>query len=88
MTHTLTKAITALTLAVASFLPANAQDAFFVYRNDGQFNAFFNDEIDSIVCSNIDLDSIVHEEFVVQEFHTPDSIYRIPIASIDSVGFQ
>lgn len=88
MTHTLTKAITALTLAVASFLPVNAQDAFFVYRNDGQFNAFFNDEIDSIVCSNIDLDSIVHEEFVVQEFHTPDSIYRIPIASIDSVGFQ
>ena len=88
MTHTLTKAITALTLAVASFLPANAQDAFFVYRNDGQFNVFYNDMIDSIVFSEIDLDSIVHEEFVVQEFHTPDSIYRIPIASIDSVGFQ
>jgi hypothetical protein len=44
--------------------------------------------VDSIVFSEIDLDSIVHEEFVVQEFHTPDSIYRIPIASIDSVGFQ
>lgn len=88
MKHALLKLAITLTLAVSAILPSNAQDAFFVYRNDGQFNAFFNDEIDSIVCSNIDLDSIVHEEFVVQEFHTPDSIYRIPIASIDSVGFQ
>lgn len=88
MKHALLKLAITLAFAVSAILPSNAQDAFFVYRNDGQFNAFFNDEIDSIVCSNIDLDSIVHEEFVVQEFHTPDSIYRIPIASIDSVGFQ
>ncbi|MBO5698409.1 MAG: hypothetical protein J6R79_00155 [Bacteroidaceae bacterium] len=90
MKHILTRFITVTVLIVVQIflLTAKAQDAIFVYRNDGQFNAFFNNEIDSIVCSKIDIDSITHEDFVVQEFHTIDSIYRIPITSIDSVGFQ
>lgn len=62
--------------------------AFFIYRNDGQFNAFFNDEIDSISFSNIDADSIWHDEIVMQEIWMTDSVCRIPIAAIDSVGFQ
>lgn len=74
-------------LAVACALQLNAQEAFYIYRNDGQFNAFFHEEVDSIVYSNIDLDSLLHDEYVVQEVYTEDSIYRIPLVAIDSVGF-
>lgn len=67
---------------------AEAPKAFFVYRNDGQFNAFFYDEIDSISFSNLDADSVLFEDIVTQEIWTADTVYRIPLASIDSVGFQ
>lgn len=75
-------------LAVAYALQLNAQEAFYIYRNDGQFNAFFHEEVDSIVYSNIDLDSLLHDEYVVQEVYTEDSIYRIPLVEIDSVEFD
>ena len=76
-----------LVLTVQAWGQSDDKKAFYVYRNDGQFNAFFHTEIDSIVCSPIDLDSVCHDYDVVQEFWTEDSVYRIPIASIDSVGF-
>ena len=76
-----------LVLTVQAWGQSDDKKAFYVYRNDGQFNAFFHTEIDSIVCSPIDLDSVWHDYDVVQEFWTEDSVYRIPIASIDSVGF-
>lgn len=62
-------------------------DAFYIYRNDGGFNAFFREEVDSIVYSNYDNDSIWYDDVVTQVVYTPDSIYRIPLAAIDSVGF-
>lgn len=62
-------------------------EAFYIYRNDGEFNAFFRDEVDSIAYSDYDIDSIRHTNFVVQDVFTEDSIYRIPLAAIDSVGF-
>ena len=62
-------------------------DAFYIYRNDGDFNAFFREEVDSIVYSNYDNDSIWYDDVVTQVVYTPDSIYRIPLAAIDSVGF-
>ena len=62
-------------------------DAFYIYRNDGQFNAFFRDEVDSIAYSHYDLDSIYYDENVTQLVYTPDSLYRIPLAVIDSVAF-
>ncbi len=62
-------------------------DAFYIYRNDGQFNAFFRDEVDSIAYSYYDLDSVRYEEVVTQLIYTADSIYKIPLAAIDSVGF-
>lgn len=64
-----------------------AQNTVYVYRNDGMFNAFFMEDVDSIVYSQIGIDSIMHENYVVQEIHTPDSIYRIPLNAIDSIGF-
>lgn len=62
-------------------------DAFYIYRNDGGFNAFFRDEVDSITYSCYDLDSVYYNDYVMQVVYTPDSIYRIPLATIDSVGF-
>lgn len=68
-------------------LPLQAQQAFYIYRNDGAINTFITTEIDSMTYSRLDIDSIAHDEYVVHEVYTPDSIYRIPIEVIDSVGF-
>lgn len=65
-----------------------AQDAFYIYRNDGQFDGFFFDEIKRMGYSKFDLDSVEYDVYVVQEIETADSLYRIPLAAIDSIGFQ
>lgn len=65
-----------------------AQDAFYIYRNDGDFNGFFFDEVISMSYSKIDPQGVEHEEYVIQEIETADSIYRIPLCAIDSIGFQ
>ena len=70
-----------------SSLAQTVGEAFYIYRNDGGFNAFFRDEVDSIAYSNYDTDSIYFDEAVMQVVYTQDSIYRIPLAAIDSVGF-
>ncbi len=62
-------------------------EAFYIYRNDGQFNAFFRDEVDSIAYSYYDADSVHYDEVVTQIVYTADSIYKIPLAAIDSVAF-
>ena len=62
-------------------------EAFYIYRNDGGFNAFFRDEVQSIEYSNYDADGNYYDEIVTQIVNTPDSIYQIPLATIDSVGF-
>ena len=64
-----------------------AQDAFYVYRNDGDFNGFFYDQVKRMGYSKFDLDSIEHDIYVIQEIETDDSLYRIPLAAIDSIGF-
>ena len=78
-----------LSLVVAPlFAQETSQYAIINYCNDGDFNIFLNSEIDSITYSRFDLDSIEYEDIVVQEVWTPDSVYRIPLSSIDSIGFQ
>lgn len=62
-------------------------ETFYVYRNDGMINTFFRSEIDSIAYSYYDADSLLYEEIVSQVVYTHDSIYQIPLAVIDSVGF-
>jgi hypothetical protein len=62
-------------------------EAFYIYRNDGMINTFFRSEIDSIAYSYYDADSLLYDEIVSQVVYTPDSIYQIPLAVIDSVGF-
>lgn len=62
-------------------------EAFYIYRNDGGFNAFFRESINYIDYSCYDLDSVLHDDYVTQVVHTWDSIYRIPLEVIDSVAF-
>lgn len=64
-----------------------AENVFYVYQNDGKINAFFTYEVDSIVSSQLDLDSVWHTTYQVQEIWTSDSVYRIPLDNIDSVSF-
>ena len=66
----------------------HAQDAFYIYRNDGDFNGFFYDQVVRMGYSKFDLDSVEHDVYVVQDVETVDSLYRIPLAAIDSIGFQ
>ena len=62
-------------------------DAFYVYRNDGMINTFFRSDVDSIGYSYYDADSLLYDEIVTQVVYTPDSIYQIPLATVDSVSF-
>lgn len=84
------KRLSLILLLAAVTLSGVAQtigEAFYIYRNDGQFNAFFRDEVQSIEYSYYDADSVKYEEIVTQVVITADSVYKIPLAAIDSVGF-
>lgn len=83
--HTLIYLFLCLTIVCA--FAAQAQRSFRFHKSDGNMQSFFYSALDSITFSNIDLDGVSHDAVVVQEFHTPDSIYRIPLAEIDSVAF-
>ena len=77
-------------LAVSSMLPVSAQqiqDALYIFRNDGKFSAFFFGDIDHIEYSRIDTLGVEHDDYVVQEIHALDSVFRIPVSAIDSVAF-
>lgn len=67
---------------------AQAQEAFYIYRNDGDFNGFFYDEVVEMRQSKIGVDSVEYDRWVTQEVVLADTIYRIPLAAIDSIGFQ
>ena len=86
--RTLLYMLTLLLSAIA--VPADAQqrqDALYIYRNDGQFNAFFYGDIQRICYSKIDTLGIEHDDFVVQEVWALDTVFRIPVDAIDSVSF-
>jgi hypothetical protein len=81
--------LTAL-LSVLSLQSAEAQqrqDALYIFRNDGQFNAFFYGDIERIEYSRVDTFGIKRHDYVVQEIYALDSVYRIPLSAIDSVSF-
>ena len=81
-----------LMVALMSVAPAFAQEsqqyAIYNYRNDGDFNAWMNIDVEKITYSCSGLDGVEHDDIVVQEVWTPDSVYRIPISAIDSIGFR
>ena len=63
------------------------QDALYIFRNDGQFNAFFYGDINRIEYSKIDTLGVEQDDYVVQEVYALDSLWRIPLNAIDSVAF-
>ena len=86
--HSISRYVLALILMMAAAQQLQAQDAFYIYRNDGDFNGFFFDEIVRMSYSKTDLEGEEHNEYVIQEVETKDSLYRIPLCAIDSIGFQ
>ena len=86
--HTIYKYMLVLILMMIGAQQLQAQDAFYIYRNDGGFNGFFFDQIVRMGYSKTDLEGEEHDVYVVQEIETIDSLYRIPLAAIDSIGFQ
>lgn len=83
------KIILTFVLLLSVICGAMAQnDAMYVYRNDGIINAFLKADVDSMRYSQLDLDSVLHNNYVVQEVWAVDSVYRIPLEKIDSVSFD
>lgn len=80
----------ALMASVFQLIPVQAQNQFAIYnyRNDGDFNAWLDSDVEKITYSNTDLDGVEHENIVVQEVWTSDSIYRIPLETVDSIAFN
>lgn len=76
-----------LLFSVVVYLTLHAHQAFYVYRNDGNVNGFLSSEVDSIRCSRMGMDSILYENFQVQEIWMQDTVVRIPLSLIDSVSF-
>lgn len=77
-------------LSICSIQTSHAQakqDALYIFRNDGQFNAFFFGDIDRIEYSKIDTLGVEQADYVVQEVWALDTVCRIPISAIDSVAF-
>lgn len=71
----------------AIFAQSVNDELFYVYHKDGTYNTFLYSEIDSIVLTHYDEDSIYHEQIQAQIFHTKDSIYQIPLQNIKDVSF-
>lgn len=78
--------LTILLCLTASLSVQSQSDAFYIYRNDGQFNAFFDADVDSITYSHYDADSLYHTDWQMQVIHTADSVYQIPLEVIDSIS--
>lgn len=86
--HTIFRGLMALILLLSASQSLTAQEAFYIYRNDGEFNGFFYDQVLRMNLSKVDFDGVEHDEYVIQEVLTDDSLYRIPLLAIDSIGFQ
>lgn len=69
-------------------ITVQANDGVIVYHHSGDVTAAVIERVDSMHVSHYDLDSLYHQEFVVQDIFLPDTTYRIPIADIDSIVFH
>lgn len=62
-------------------------EAFYIYRNDGDFDGFFYDQVEEMRYSKVDVDGLESNDYVTYEVVTADSTFRIPLAAIDSISF-
>ena len=83
------KKLVSILVAMFTLLSSSvyAENAIYIYRNDGNFNAFLDNRVDSISYSCVDTSGVEHGSYVTQLVHTSDSVYRIPLSAIDSIAF-
>lgn len=81
------RSILTFVLCTLCLCPLFSQEAFYIYRNDGDFNGFFYDEVVEMRYSKLALDSVEYEYYVTYDIETADSTYRIPLTVIDSISF-
>ncbi len=79
--------IFAALIGAMSTFAADENDQLLVFRNTGEVNLFYASEVDSIVCSYMDADSIVYDVLVSQVFYAKDTTLYVPIEEIDSVTY-
>ena len=77
--------LSTILLCVTVLCAYSQEDVTLFFLNDGTFKGFYDEEIDSITYSHLDLDSIWHTDAVVQEVWLADSVVRIPVEKIDSI---
>ena len=81
--------LTLLVLLVCAIHTSMAYEYFTIYFSDGtKSEAFYATDVDSICYSKLSLDSIAYDDWQVQEIYTCDSVYRYPLAQIDSLSFK
>lgn len=74
-------------IGAMSAFAADESDQLLIFRNTGEVNLFYASEVDSIVCSYMDADSIVYDVLVSQVFYAKDTTLYVPIEEIDSVTY-
>lgn len=80
---------TLLVLLACAIYPVRAYEYFTIYFSDGtKSEAFYATDVDSICYSKLSLDSIAYDDWQVQAIYTCDSVYRYPLAQIDSLSFK
>lgn len=79
--------LSAMLLGTVTATAQTYDEQVLVFRNTGEVNLLYNSKIDSIVCSRLDADSVMHDNVVTQVFYTADTALVVPMAEIDSVTF-
>lgn len=83
------KTVFTLLIFMVCTIQALAYEYFTIYFSDGtKSEAFYASDVDSICYSKLSLDSIAFDDWQVQEIYTVDSVYRYPLAQIDSLSFK
>ena len=83
------KTVFTLLIFMVCAIQALAYEYFTIYFSDGtKSEAFYATDVDSICYSKLSLDGIAFDEWQVQEIYTCDSVYRYPLAQIDSLSFK
>ena len=83
------KIVFTLLIFMVCTIQALAYEYFTIYFSDGtKSEAFYATDVDSICYSKLSLDGIAFDEWQVQEIYTCDSVYRYPLAQIDSLSFK
>lgn len=78
-----------LLVVIASYCSVvQAYQYFNIYFYDGtKSEAFYTFDVDSIKCSKYDLNNVKHNDWIVQEIWTANSVYRYLLADIESISF-